>query len=226
MLILGRGLQGLGAALVSPAALSIVTTTFRRAGADEGAGRLGGDRGRRRRRRPVPAGSWSSRSRGRGSSSSTSRSGIAAFLAVAAVRARVDADSVKTFDLAGAVTVTAGLLALVYGIVQAQDGLGLGRCWGSSALADRAAGRVRPDRVSLRGAARSARDLPVRTVRGATSRCCSSPSGLFAMFFFNTLYVQRVLGFSPMEAGLALSRSPLGSSSGAGLSQKLSARCT
>ena len=28
-------------------------------------------------------------------------------------------------------------------------------------------------------------------------------SGLFAMFFFNTLYIQRVLDFSPLQAGLA-----------------------
>ena len=28
-------------------------------------------------------------------------------------------------------------------------------------------------------------------------------SGMFAMFFFNTLYIQRVLGYSPLEAGLA-----------------------
>ena len=29
-------------------------------------------------------------------------------------------------------------------------------------------------------------------------------SGMFAMFFFNTLYVQRVLGYGPLKAGLAL----------------------
>ena len=46
-------------------------------------------------------------------------------------------------------------------------------------------------------------------------------AGLFAMFFFNTLYVQRVLGFSPLEAGLAFVPFTAGVIIGAGLSQKL-----
>jgi predicted MFS family arabinose efflux permease len=46
-------------------------------------------------------------------------------------------------------------------------------------------------------------------------------AGLFAMFFFNTLYVQRVLGYSPLEAGLAFLPFTLGVIIGAGLSQKL-----
>ena len=44
-------------------------------------------------------------------------------------------------------------------------------------------------------------------------------SGLFAMFFFNTLYVQRVLGFSPLQAGLAFLPVTVGIAIGAGLSQ-------
>ncbi len=53
-LIVARALQGLGGAMVSPAALSIVTTTFKDgAGADQGAQRLGGDRRRRRGRGPA-----------------------------------------------------------------------------------------------------------------------------------------------------------------------------
>ena len=43
----------------------------------------------------------------------------------------------------------------------------------------------------------------VKTVRGANAAMLVVAAGLFAMFFFNTLYVQRVLGFSPLEAGLA-----------------------
>ena len=44
-------------------------------------------------------------------------------------------------------------------------------------------------------------------------------SGLFAMFFFTTLYVQRVLGFSPLQAGLAFLPVTVGIGIGAGLSQ-------
>ena len=41
----------------------------------------------------------------------------------------------------------------------------------------------------------------VKTVRGANVAMFIVAAGLFSMFFFNTLYVQRVLGFSPLEAG-------------------------
>jgi predicted MFS family arabinose efflux permease len=46
-------------------------------------------------------------------------------------------------------------------------------------------------------------------------------AGLFAMFFFNTLYLQRVLGYSPLKAGLAFLPFTFGIIVGAGLSQKL-----
>ena len=52
-LVAFRALQGLGGALVSPAALSIITTTFAEVRAHEGARRLGRDRGRWRRVRPA-----------------------------------------------------------------------------------------------------------------------------------------------------------------------------
>ena len=55
-------------------------------------------------------------------------------------------------------------------------------------------------------------------------------SGLFAMFFFNTLYLQRVLDYSALEAGLAFLPFTAGIIVGAGLSQSSSpssarARC-
>jgi predicted MFS family arabinose efflux permease len=59
----------------------------------------------------------------------------------------------------------------------------------------------------------------VRTVRSANVTMLLVASGLFAMFFFNTLYVQRVLGFSPLEAGLAFLPVTVGIGIGAGLSQ-------
>jgi predicted MFS family arabinose efflux permease len=46
-------------------------------------------------------------------------------------------------------------------------------------------------------------------------------AGIFAMFFFNTLYVQGVLGFSPIESGFAFVPFTAGVIIGAGLSQKL-----
>ena len=128
----------------------------------------------------------------------------------------------KSFDLAGAITVTAGLLALVYGIVKAQE-----KGWvslhtgGFFALA-----------IALLGAfvvieLRSAEPLVrldifrVRTVRAANVVMFLVAAGLFAMFYFNTLYLQRVLGYSALEAGLAFLPFTAGIIIGAGLSQSL-----
>ena len=61
----------------------------------------------------------------------------------------------------------------------------------------------------------------VRTVRAANVAMLFVAAGLFAMFFFNTLYLQRVLGYSPLEAGLAFLPFTAGIIVGAGLSQAL-----
>jgi predicted MFS family arabinose efflux permease len=58
-------------------------------------------------------------------------------------------------------------------------------------------------------------------VRGANVAMLIVAAGLFAMFFFNTLYLQRVLGFSPLEAGFAFVPFTLGVIAGAAVSQKL-----
>jgi predicted MFS family arabinose efflux permease len=60
----------------------------------------------------------------------------------------------------------------------------------------------------------------VRTIRGANVTMFLVACGLFAMFFFNTLYVQRVLGYTPLEAGLAFLPFTFGIIIGAGLSQR------
>ena len=61
----------------------------------------------------------------------------------------------------------------------------------------------------------------VRTLRAANVVMLVVASGLFAMFFFNTLYIQRVLDFSPLQAGLAFLPFTVGIAIGAGLSQPL-----
>ncbi len=190
MLVGGRALQGLGAALVSPAALSIVTTTFA-----EGA------------ERTKALGIWSAIAAGGGAVGLVLGGlltetlswrwvffinlpiGIAAALLslryVPNSRAEKRPD---TADVAGAVTVTSGLLVLVYGIVKAQDyGWTSAKTLGLGALAAVLLGVVRPDRVALEGAADPARDLPPaladREQRGdavrrrrACSRCSTSPA--------------------------------------------------
>jgi predicted MFS family arabinose efflux permease len=128
----------------------------------------------------------------------------------------------KSFDVAGAVTVTGGLIALVYGIVRSsQSGWGSAEVLGFMALAAvLLIGFVVIERRSAEPLVRLS-IFSVRTVRGANVVMFIVACGLFAMFFFNTLYLQRVLGYSPLEAGLAFLPFTLGIIVGAGLSQKL-----
>jgi EmrB/QacA subfamily drug resistance transporter len=223
-LIVFRGLQGLGAALIAPAALSIITTTF-----EEGA------------ERTKAMGVWAAIAVGGaavglvlGGILTTALSwpwifyvnvpvGIAVLLAsLRYVPESKDEHRHKSFDLAGAVTVTAGLLALVYGIVKAQE-----KGWvslhtgGFFALAF----VLLVAFVVIEG--RSVEPLVrlgifrVRTVRAANVVMFLVAAGLFAMFYFNTLYLQRVLDYSALEAGFAFLPFTAGVIVGAGLSQNL-----
>jgi EmrB/QacA subfamily drug resistance transporter len=226
-LIVARGTQGLGAALVSPAALSIVTTTFR-----EGP------------ERTKALGVWAAIAVGGGAVGLVVGGmlvewlswpwiffvnvpvGIAAFFfSLRYVPESKDEHAHKSFDVAGATAVTGGLVALVYGIVRsAEAGWGSAEVLGFLTLA-----------VVLLIAfvvieSRSAEPLvrlsifSVRTVRAGNVAMFVVAAGLFAMFFFNTLYVQRVLGYSALQAGLAFLPFTAGIIIGAAASQKLIAR--
>jgi EmrB/QacA subfamily drug resistance transporter len=224
MLILARGLQGLGAALISPAALSIVTTTFR-----EGA------------ERTKALGVWSAIAAGGGAVGLLLGGllteqlswpwiffvnvpvGITAF--VFALRlipeSRGELEH-RRFDLAGAVTVTGGLIALVYGIVRAQEAGWLSASTIGFALIALAllTAFVVIERRTVAPLVRL--DIfSVPTLRAANIVMLLVAGGLFSMFFFNSIYVQRVLGYSPFEAGLAFLPFTLGIIAGAGLSQPL-----
>jgi EmrB/QacA subfamily drug resistance transporter len=224
VLIIARGAQGLGAALVSPAALSIVTTTFA-----EG------------KERTRAMGVWGAIA-GVGGSFGLLLGGILTdvlswpwiFLvnvpigigtALAALRYVPESRGTAThrrFDLAGAVSVTAGLIVLVYAVVKAQD-----KGWGSLhtlgltgvALALLATFVV----VERRSVAPLVRlgILRVRTLASANGVMFVVVGGLFGMFFFASLYVQRILGYSPLQAGLAFLPVTAGIIVGAGLSQQL-----
>jgi EmrB/QacA subfamily drug resistance transporter len=223
ILIVFRGLQGLGAALIAPAALSIITATF-----SEGA------------ERTKAMGVWAAIAVGGGAVGLVLGGilvealswpwiffvnvpvGIAVFAAALRyVPESRDEHAHKSFDVAGAVTVTGGLIALVYGIVKAQE-----KGWTSLHT-----GGFFTLAIVLLGAflvieSRSAEPLVrlsifrVRTVRAANVVMFLVAAGLFSMFFFNTLYLQRVLGYSPLQAGLAFLPFTAGIIIGAGLSQR------
>ena len=110
----------------------------------------------------------------------------------------------RVFDVAGAVTVTAALSILVYALVDANDA-----GWGSSpdARPDRAlgrpAGRLRRDRAALAKPLVPFSIFRIRTLTGANVVGLLVGASLFSMFFFISLYMQQVLGYSAIHAGLS-----------------------
>jgi predicted MFS family arabinose efflux permease len=128
----------------------------------------------------------------------------------------------RSFDLAGAVSVTAGLIVLVYAIVKAQA---FG--WGSDKTIGLLAGAVVLLALFVWVERRAAAPLVrlsifrVRTLAVADSVLLLVASGLFGMFFFYSLYVQQILDYSPLQAGLAALPVTVGIAVGAGVAQQL-----
>jgi EmrB/QacA subfamily drug resistance transporter len=227
MLIVFRALQGLGAALVSPAALSIITTTFAE----------GEDRAK-------ALGVWSAIAAGGAAFGLLLGGiltdllswewiffvnvpiGIAAFvLSMRHVPESVAPERPDTIDLPGAISVTAGLMVLVFALVKAQDyGWGSARTLGLGAVAVALLAafvviesRSKAPLIRL-GIFRS------RNISGANAVMLLVIGGMYAFFFLVSLYVQQVLGYSPLEAGLAFLPFTLGIIVGAAVSQPLARR--
>jgi EmrB/QacA subfamily drug resistance transporter len=223
MLIFARAVQGLGAALVSPAALSIVTTTF-----PEGA------------ERQKALGVWSAIAAG-GGAFGLLLGGILTDalswewiffvnvpigIATAILSWRHIPESRMEgrsgFDFAGAVSVTAGLVVLVYAIVKAQA---FG--WGSPRTLGLAAAALALLAIFYAIERRSHAPLVrlsifrVRSLLGANLTLVVVAGGLFAMFFFASIYVQEILNYSPLRAGLAFLPVSFMIGIGAGVAQQL-----
>jgi EmrB/QacA subfamily drug resistance transporter len=203
-LIVARSVQGLGAAIVTPAALSILTTTF-----TEG------------RERNIALGVWGAVG-GFGAAAGVLLGGIltsalswewifflnvpvgvAAFaLAPLLLNESRDA-SVRSFDAIGAVLVTGGLSALVYAITQAgSNGWGSTKTIGffvaSAVLLAAFIGweQRHPEPLMRFGLLRT------KTVAGANVAGFIMGTAIFSMFLMLTLYMQQVLGYSAMKTGV------------------------
>jgi EmrB/QacA subfamily drug resistance transporter len=206
MLIAFRAVQGLGAALISPAALSIISTTFA-----EG------------KERAKALGVWAAIAIG-GSAVGLILGGaltqlfswpwiffvnvpvgiVAFFLSLRLVPESKDEHAHQSYDVGGAVTVTGGLMSLVFAITRAEtDGWGSPVTIGFFLLS--ALLLVSFVVIELRAKEPLVRlsIFRVRSLLTANVVMFLVASGLFAMFFFNTLYIQRVLGYGPLEAGIA-----------------------
>jgi EmrB/QacA subfamily drug resistance transporter len=206
MLIGARSLQGLGAAFISPAALAIISTTFKE-GAD----------------RAKALGIWAAIAIG-GSAVGLVLGGaltqslswpwiffinVPVGIAVLVFSLRLlpesrDETLHRSFDIPGAASVTVGLMTLVYAIVEAeQKGWGSARTIGTFLLS--AVLLAAFFAIELRAKAPLVRlsIFRIRSLATANIVMLLVMSGMFAMFFFNSLYIQRVLGYGPLKAGLA-----------------------
>ncbi|HTX01289.1 MAG TPA: MFS transporter, partial [Acidimicrobiales bacterium] len=205
LLIVARGVQGLGGAMMAAASLAAITSSFPQ-------GQL--------RHRAI--GLWGAMN-GAGGAAGTLLGGIlteglgwrwvllinppigiaaaiAAYLVVQDRRSEVR----SKFDLAGALTLTGGLVVLAYGIVNAgalgwaSVGTILPLVLGAVLLAAFAYVEMRVAAFPL---------VPLREVTGqlrvANTIVLLFSAALFPMWYVSSLYLQQVLGLSPLDAGLA-----------------------
>jgi EmrB/QacA subfamily drug resistance transporter len=205
-LIAFRATQGLGGALLAPAALSILTTTFA-----EG------------RERNIALGVWGAVS-GSGAAAGVLLGGLLtsslswswiffinvpvgiALVAVGPLLLRESRAELghRYFDFAGAATVTGGLMLLVYAMTRATEiGWGTGQTIGL--LAASAALILSFVAIELRSRAPllPMRIFRLRTLTGANVTAFLLGTSVFSQFFLGTLYMQQVLGYSAIETGVA-----------------------
>jgi EmrB/QacA subfamily drug resistance transporter len=205
-LIAFRGLQGLGAALVAPAALSILTTTFA-----EG------------RERNLALGIWGAVS-GSGAAAGVLLGGALTsaldwswiffinvpagvlVLALAPVLLRESRADLahRHFDTAGAVSITGGLMVLVYALTHAsQHGWATGTTTGLLALAAALIGAFVVVEARSPAPLLPLRIFRLRTLSAANATALLSGAAMFSQFFVLTLYMQQVLHYSALKTGLA-----------------------
>ncbi|MFK4064335.1 MFS transporter [Streptomyces sp. NPDC029674] len=210
-LLAARAVQGLGAAVLAPSTLTILTSAV-----PEGPARA----------RAI--GVWSAVGAGGGAAGGLVGGvltdllswrwvllinvpvGALVIVAGLAWLTESTADRTRRLDVPGAVLVTAGLATLAYGIVQTEE-----KGWTAAAtLVPLAAGLALLAAFLVVESCTKAPLMPlklfkVRTVSAANAAMFVCGGGMFAMWMFMTLYTQNVLGYSPLKAGLALMPSSL-----------------
>lgn len=207
MLIVTRAIQGLTAAIMSPVALSILLTEF-----DEG------------KERNTALGVWAGVSAG-GAAVGVLLGGVLTqylnwrwnffvnvpvgiLVVIAAMRLlphHIGEENKKIkLDMPGAILATAGLMSLVYGLSKAPNS-----GWGSHTVVTFLALSVVLIAAFIVNEVRTAQPLlnlkifRVRNVAGGNITALAIACTLFSMFFFMTLYIQTVLGYSPVKTGLS-----------------------
>jgi EmrB/QacA subfamily drug resistance transporter len=205
-LIAARAAQGLGAAIVSPAALSIITSLFK-----DGA------------ERNKALGVWGAVAGSAGAAGVLLGGILTEYLGwewvlwvnvpVAAIALAFtpglipesrSESATRHFDAAGAISVTAGLSLLAYAFLDASDS-----GWGSTKIVSLLAGSAALIAIFVAIELRSKAPLVpfrifrLRTLTGANIVGLLLGASLFSMFYFISLYMQQVLGYSAIHAGLS-----------------------
>jgi EmrB/QacA subfamily drug resistance transporter len=205
-LIAARAAQGLGAAIISPSALSIVTTLFR-----DGA------------ERNKALGAWGAVAGSAGAAGvllggilteglgwewvlwvNVPVSLIALALTPGLIPESRSESATRHYDAAGALSVTAGLSLLAYALLDANSS-----GWGSTkiisllALSLALIGAFVAIELRSKAPLVPFRIFRLRTLTGANVVGILLGASLFSMFFFISLYMQQVLGYSPIHAGLS-----------------------
>ncbi|MBS2552206.1 MFS transporter [Catenulispora sp. NL8] len=227
LLVGARLVQGVGAALMMPAALSLLTTTFKE-GSD----------------RTKAFGAWGAVA-GLASAVGVLAGGLLTdgpgwrwvmfvnppfcVLILVAVFRMFEADgkrvAVKGLDLVGAFLATAGMLLLVFGLVKAPD-----QGWGSGRTVLELGGAgvlLVTFIVNERNTGDPLLPLSVFRIRGLVAANVTQlvgVAGFLSFFFFLTLYMQNVEGYSPIRAGLAYLPITVAVGIGAALAPKVVAR--
>jgi EmrB/QacA subfamily drug resistance transporter len=227
MLIAARLAQGTGAAMMMPAALSILTTSFHE----------GTDRNK-------ALGAWGAIA-GLASAVGVFLGGVlsegpgwrwvffvnlpvcaidlvAAFRLVPGEKHRA---RLANFDALGAILGTAGMLLLIYAIVKAPDvGWGTARTIGELAGAGVLVGGFAINESRHPNPLFPFSILRINGLAAADLTMVVAMAGFYSMFFFVTLYMQNVLGFSQIQAGAAYVPTTFGVAISSGISSQLFAR--
>jgi EmrB/QacA subfamily drug resistance transporter len=227
MLIGARLAQGVGAAMMIPAALSILTTSFTE----------GGDR-------TKALGAWGGVA-GLASALGVFLGGVLSegpgwrwvffvnlpfvvldvIVAYRLVPAERKPARGGNFDALGAALATSGMLLMIYALVKAPDvGWGSGRTIGELAgsfalLAAFAINEARHPNPLFPFSV-----LRINGLAAADLTMVIAMAGFYSMFFFVTLYMQNVLGFSQIQAGAAYVPTTLGVAVASGIASRLFAR--
>jgi EmrB/QacA subfamily drug resistance transporter len=205
-LIAARAAQGLGAAIISPAALSIVANLF-----SDGA------------ERNKALGAWGAVAGSAGAAGvllggiltdglgwqwvlwvNVPVSLVALALTPGLIPESRSESATRHFDAAGAISVTGGLSLLAYALLDASSaGWGSAKIIGLLAASVALLGAFVVIELRSRAPLMPFRIFRVRTLSGANLVGILLGASLFSMFFFISLYMQQVLGYSPIHAGLS-----------------------